>query len=353
MKICYIANSKSSHTVKWAKHFIDLGHEVHVISHSQTEIPGAYVHYINYSIRNFLIKVREVHNLIRKINPDVIHAHQANTCGLYAASLKNYKIIVSAWGSDILIAPRKSKIMKKIVQYVISKAYFITSDSQNMTDRIVELGGNRDKCYTFPMGVEKELLRYFHKVSENDSTLKILSNRRLEKIYNIDIIIKGFKRALEVVDDIKLTISADGTESNYLKKLVEELTLQQHVIFTGRYTFDDLCLMLEGNDVFISIPASDSTSVSLLEAMCCGVYPVLCDLPANKEWVNDGENGIIIEDTTEKAVCDAILWCYNNKACLKQASAKNRDIIREKALWENNVKIVEKLYNKIIELKIS
>ena len=35
MKICYLANAASIHTVRWVKYFTDRGHEVHLIS------PGA------------------------------------------------------------------------------------------------------------------------------------------------------------------------------------------------------------------------------------------------------------------------------------------------------------------------
>lgn len=54
----------------------------------------------------------------------------------------------------------------------------------------------------------------------------------------------------------------------------------------------DVGNLLYKNDVFISIPSSDSTSVSLLEAMCCGLFPIVSDLPANREWIHDKKMAI-------------------------------------------------------------
>ena len=46
----------------------------------------------------------------------------------------------------------------------------------------------------------------------------------------------------------------------------------------------------------ISLPQSDSVSVSVLEAMAHGCVPLLSDLPANHELVRSGHNGLILAD---------------------------------------------------------
>lgn len=350
MKICYIANSASYHTEKWVKHFLSLGNEVYVISHENVPIEGAKVYYVDYNLKNFILKRNEVHRIIKEIKPDVLHAHQANTCGLYAATMKGFKPIISAWGSDILVAPNESFLLKKMVQYVIKHALFITSDSYYMSEKIVELGGNKDIIYTFPMGIENDILEYKH-VFTDEPALNIISDRRLEKMYKIDLIIEGFSMALKKYPNMHLTIAADGSEKQNLEKLTQELNIADKVTFTGRYEASAIGSMLRENDVFISIPESDSTSVSLLEGMYVGLFPIVSDLPANREWVKDKENGLVINKFRKEEVCEAIEWCFTNKKHMKDVSSKNTDIIKSRALWENNAKIVEELYKKSIDLK--
>ncbi|MCX7885276.1 MAG: glycosyltransferase family 4 protein [Caloramator sp.] len=347
MVICFLANASLSHTKKWAQQMAKMGHEVHIISHSDAVIDGVYVHYVNYSLKNYFKTYKKVHNLIRRINPDILHAHQANTCGLYAATMKGYDFILSTWGSDILIAPEKSFILKMITKYVLKKAAYITSDSYYMSQKIIKLGGDKNKVFTFPMGVEDELLKYFHEF-KNDGGLNFISNRRLEKLYNIDVIIDGFYRAFSKNKSINLNIAADGSEMERLKSKVKEYGIEDNVKFIGRYSPEDIGKLLYTNDVFISIPSSDSTSVSLLEAMCCGLFPIVSDLPANKEWVKDRENGYIINEINSEKIKEAILWCCKNKEKIKKASKVNRKIIEDKALWSNNIKMVEEIYQKMI-----
>lgn len=347
MKICYIGNAASQHTLKWINEFICRGDDVHIISHEPFEIKGATVHYIKFSLREFFKYKKIVHKKIDEIAPNVLHAHQFNDCGLYGVTYKKLPVVVSAWGSDILLTPKNNFIMKLIVKYIIKKATIITSDALEVTKKIIEFGGKENNIYTFPMGIESEILEYKNSIDVNNEELTILSNRRLEKLYNIDIIIKGFKLAISEYPNLKLIIAATGNEDMYLKELTKDLGLTNKVEFYGRYDQEKLGQMLKTSDVFISIPSSDGTSVSLLEAMGCGLYPILSDLPANREWIEDGKNGIIINSISENSVKEAILKCCNNKENLMKQSEVNINIIKDKALWKNNIKIVDEIYRKV------
>lgn len=345
MIICYIANSGSSHTDKWVKPFLDMGHEVHIISHSKREIQGTILHYVNYSVKNYLVKATIVHRIIKEINPDILHAQQVNTCGLYAATMKGYNLISSGWGSDVLVAPFESRIMRFIVKYVIKKSVAITSGADYMSQRLVELGADEAKIYKVPLGVFEDIFK--HK-REFDNTPKVsfVSLRRHEPIYNMEILIEGFNEALKINKNISLTVGAFGAETDKLKKMVEDFGIMDYVTFTGQYKPEDIGVILEKYDALISIPKSDSTSVSLLEGMAVGVFPVLSNLPANREWIKDKENGIIIEETNVMNVRDAILWCVDNKSKMKLAAEYNIKLVKENAVWSDSVKIVEELYKK-------
>ena len=347
MKICYIANSASSHTKKWAEYFAEHGHDVSVISHSKDEIPNVKVYYIDYSLRNFIFKTGKVHKLIKEIKPDVLHAQQANTCGLYASTMRGYKFILSTWGSDILVGTEKSLILKKIVQHSVKRASFITSDSKYMSDKIIELGGDKDRIFTFPMGVEEELLNYRHNYNEDENMLKIISNRRLEKLYNIDAVILGFYEAIKENSNMSLTIAADGNERINLEGVVNKFDIGSYVRFTGKYKPDEVGKLLEPNDVFISVPSSDSTSVSLLECMAAGIFPVVSNLPANREWIEDGMNGIVLKGNNAREIKNALIWCSKNRDKMIEAQELNKKLIKDKGLWKNNARIVENLYNKL------
>ncbi|MFN7726887.1 MAG: glycosyltransferase, partial [Rubrivivax sp.] len=80
---------------------------------------------------------------------------------------------------------------------------------------------------------------------------------------------------------------------------------------------------------YISLPHSDSVAVSVLEAMAHGCIPILSDLPANRELVRDGDNGIVLQaaETLNAARLAPLL------ARAPQIAGANRAWVAEHALF--------------------
>jgi glycosyltransferase involved in cell wall biosynthesis len=100
--------------------------------------------------------------------------------------------------------------------------------------------------------------------------------------------------------------------------------------------------------VFASVPESDGTSVSLLEAMAAGCVPVLSDLPANREWVTDGRNGFLVDDLV--ALDTALVRAIDESesgAWARGGQPFNAALIRDKALFANNIQQFLALYDRL------
>jgi hypothetical protein len=67
------------------------------------------------------------------------------------------------------------------------------------------------------------------------------------------------------------------------------------VRFVGRLSAADQAVQYAQARWYLSLPESDSVSVSVLEAMAQGCIPVLSDLPANRELVRSGDNGLVLD----------------------------------------------------------
>jgi glycosyltransferase involved in cell wall biosynthesis len=125
---------------------------------------------------------------------------------------------------------------------------------------------------------------------------------------------------------------------------VSRLNLTPIFAFRGTLSSEEIARELRAADVYVSTSKSDSTSVSLLEAMASGAIPVVTDLPANREWITDGENGLIVKERTPRALAAAILQVLESPDFVAGVREINYLVIGERGLWRDNMKRVEEAF---------
>jgi L-malate glycosyltransferase len=284
-----------------------------------------------------------IKNKIRQFNPDIIHVHQANSTAflsLKAARKSGIPVIVTAWGSDVLIAREQSRLIKKMIFYNLKNADYLTADSKYVASKINEqVGETKNEIVIANFGVDD----FYQKIPKENI---IYSNRLHNKLYRIDDVIKAFFRFTKTnTDDWKLVIAGEGSETENLKKLVKELQISDKVEFVGWLNKEENHKYYNKAKIFVSFPESDATAISLLEAMQAGCFPVVYDLPANREWIDDGENGIIVKDLNENFLQIALMSDF------QKAMAINQELIQMHGTKEVNKNKFFELYKKILPKK--
>jgi glycosyltransferase involved in cell wall biosynthesis len=104
--------------------------------------------------------------------------------------------------------------------------------------------------------------------------------------------------------------------------------------------------LLSQADIYVSTSAYDGTSVSLLEALGCGAFPVVTDIPSNREWITDGHNGFLISKEDERLLARRIVQAIRDQRLLAEAYKINRRIVKERAYWRDNIKRITDLYQR-------
>jgi len=296
-----LADGSSPHVLKWIKELVKY-FDVYIISLNGLDttiydyLERDKVFILNKSTNatggnhKLLFKVFKIRKLIKEINPDYLNAHYLSSYGFLAALSHSVNpkitLIQSTWGSDVLIEPFCNVIRKKIAQYALSKADYITSDSLHMSDVIMNLVGKKE-VLTFPFGFEK--LEKCHVKKEK----MVFSNRALKDFYNIDKILKWFAVQPK---EYRLVIANDGVERDKLENMVKKLSLEERVSFVGFVDSEEMKGYYEKAQYYVSIPDSDGTAVSLLEAMLHGCIPIVSNIAANREWILDFVNGVYFDE---------------------------------------------------------
>lgn len=286
-------------------------------------------------------KIKELRTEIDRFKPDIVHVHQANSCAWYTikACGQKYPLVVTAWGSDILSTPSKGFIYRKLIKYVMTHARFFTSDAIYMADVMRKYAGHHQPeilIANFGIDITPERCEKEHLV---------YSNRQLTPLYRIDLVIELFQKLITSGDEYKnwkLAIAATGSQENQLRSLVQHLGIENNVTFYGWVGREQNTALYQKASIFISIPESDATSISLLEAMACGCIPVVSDLPANREWIRDNINGCIMHPDEKDILLRAL------QLNITKVQEMNAEIIQKEGTREaNKTKFID-FYEQVI-----
>jgi L-malate glycosyltransferase len=320
MRIVLIGDAQSPHLLKWAKALAKHpGFELWaassrgfmpefdaVLPASRRLALGAQVKHGGGNLA-LLSKLPALGRWLKVVNADWLHAHYLTSHGTLAWLAKRLwrlrgRIVGSAWGSDILVTPQRSPAHRWLTRRVLQACALTTSDSAHMTRRMGELGAR--EVMTFPFGLDtlpaepsaKEPWLFF-------------ANRGLEPLYRPQRVLELFAGVARERSAAQLVVANDGSCGAALRARAIELGLRDRIEFVGRVDADTQSQHYARAQWYLSQPETDSISVSVLEAMAHGCIPLLSDLPANRELVRDGENGLIVGDSAgiESATLEGLL----------------------------------------------
>lgn len=334
-----IASSGNVHTVNFYHLIKDYFDEVLVVTNVAPGDETIKYEKVHYGLKNpvsVVSNINRIKKIIQDFAPDIIHAHQVNSVSylVIKAKPKHIPLVVTAWGSDILTNTSDGLLKKQMVKHILEKADFLTSDSTYMAEKMRGLLPSKQLDITianFGITVDPKKV---------DKENWIYSNRNHEPLYKIDAIITEFANFCKTNSDWKLVIAGRGSQTEAFKQQVKQLGIEDKVEFAGWLNKEQNQNYYNRSKLFVSIPESDATSISLLEAMACGCAPVVSDLPANHEWIKDGQNGIIVK-VGETGFIQRALQLDLNKA-----AEQNAQIIQEHGTKEANRQKFIELYKK-------
>jgi len=352
------------------KYFADSGHEVHLISTASSpniNIENVHLQKFKYervppripfipSLINSLLTLRYLRKSLKRMEPDILHLHYISIYSFLAARANTCPLVVTPWGSDILVTPKKSKVSKWMLKYVLKKADLITTDGEHMKQPLVELGADSSKIALIYFGVDTD--KFSPKLRNNRlreklgiySSPMIISLRAFEPRYDIESLINAIPLVLREAPEAKFVIAGKGSQEAKVKELVRSLRVSENVKFTGSISNDELPQYLASADIYVSTSLSDAgLAASTAEAMACALPVVITDFGDNRKWVKDGVNGFLVPLRNPEALASRIIQLIHNRNIREKFGELGRQIIEERNNWQKEMAKVEELYKELIE----
>jgi len=311
-----------------------------------------YLRMVLYCITGFFLTLYAMF----KNKCNVIHVHWAIPTGLigsWVGSFLKKPFIVTIHGSDMRMVLESSGFLRKIFVYVCHHANHLNCVSNVQKKDLEQLGITNEKISVIPMGVDESFLEMgkSRKIELNKGSFIILSNRNLLPLYNVSLLVRAIPYVLKEEPKTKFIIAGDGSEKRNLESEVEQLNVSSSVQFLGRVPHQEMPHLLGQSDIYVSTSPHDGTSVSLLEAMASGAFPIVTDIPSNREWISPGQNGFLVPVNEEKILAEKILKAIRNQDLIERSRDKNFCLIKEKALWPVTIARTKEIYRIVLDSK--
>jgi L-malate glycosyltransferase len=297
LRLAFVGDPNSVHTRRWLAFFVARGHEVHLLDGFGTRVrdglpAGIELH--RYSafgrgIRflSLLQTRRELGRLLRRLRPDVLHAHSLSRYGWQARLSGFHPFVISPWGSDLYVTPLRSRRARLWARITLRAADLVTVVSEQMRATVMAAGAHPERIRTVQFGVDTNRFRPGPGAGSDEVANRlgvagrrvIFSPRAALPLYRHETILAAVEG---LGDDVRLVMTGRNADAAYLAQLRST---------AERGGFGDRLIVIDDIDdethlalhqlaaATVSVPGTDGFPVSVLEAMACGTPVVAGDIP--------------------------------------------------------------------------
>lgn len=350
MKIAFVADGRSDHARRWINYFAPRCEVLLISTFECAPIPGvsivtlpgrfrlsgqllsgstqmrkhsAFITWlIIRALRNDIVnqlwaflkltdlfkQVRSTRTVLRNFRPDVIHALRIQNEGYLAAFNHAEDYFVSSWGSDFIDTAKNSFIHRQLTKFTLKNAKIFMADCERDVLLASKFSLPQDvPRFVFPGngGVNSEI---FYPPVALCCTPTILYCRGMSRVTRIDTLLDGFKLLQARSNNaVHLTILAPtGTHREFTESIIRREVEPTSITLRDYVDPMELAQTMREHTVFVSPMMSDGVPNSMLEAMACGMIPVMSDLESVREYVTNGINGYIFDPQSPESLCTSL-----------------------------------------------
>lgn len=349
MRIALISHSSLYWTKLYAASLLEHGHDVRVLSFSSEPLEGVDVVNIGSGTPRrlkplaYLARVPRLRSLLRSFDPDVVLATYISSNGLAAALCRPRGLVISAHGTDVFGTPGGAWLHRRMMRLVCRRADVVHTVSQPLADTLIGYGVPAERIRSFPIGID--LSRFAlpsERVAEGRSPT-IVCTRRQEPVYGNETLVAALALLRDEGLEIEAHLLGGGPLLDIRREQVARLGLGRRVSLPGQVSLEEVQQALAGSDIYVSASSSDGTSSSLLEAMACGLFPVVSAIPANEAWIEHGDTGLFFDVGDVRGLAEALRRAVLDEGLRHRARDRNRARVAEDGDIAVNMRRMDRL----------
>ncbi len=277
----------------------------------------------------------QVRRIISRFQPDIVNPHFASGYGYMAARAARGQvpIVLNLWGSDILIVPHKSKLHRRKTRRALLRANHVVGDSEYLVEAATNFAPIRWKS-VIPWGIERAYLDYHKTDYILPRPLNIIVPRAHDTVYNNLFIVEALADLINS-EKVVITFPGFGRLRDQFKSDSAKL-VGDRIRYYDKLPRPEFMKLMARHDLYLSAASSDSSPVTLIEAMALGLIPVAAEIEGVKEWLSP-QTGFLYQPGDHDGLKNLLSGIIERNDSLKQMRASNLERVKSEAIFEENV----------------
>jgi glycosyltransferase involved in cell wall biosynthesis len=189
-----------------------------------------------------------------------------------------------------------------------------------------------------------------------DEQAVILSPRRWVENSNILVILDAFafvrRRCPNAVLILKDVPGSSVSLREQILSQVRLLGISDTTLIVGEIPEDELPELYAASDITVSVCSSDGTPVSVLEAMAGRSAVIAGDLPSLREWVRDGETGVLVPVGNHETLGKQLVRLVESAALRQRLTEAAHEMVRTRADRFRTLEGMELVYYRLATNRI-
>lgn len=294
--------------------------------------------------------------LIRRLDPDIIHAHDPHGVAMagLALSLGAGAQRTNGRHAPALVASRRVDFHLKGNSFSRWKYrqvdLFITA-SEAIRQMLIGDGIDADQIVTVHEGIDVDRIDGIPPVNVHEA---YWLPHHAPLVGNVAALVphKGHRYLIEAahlvvqhIPDARFVILGEGELHEHLQHLVREHHLEKHVLLPGFRT--DIIGCIKGFDLFVMSSVTEGLGTSILDAMACRKAVVGTRAGGIPEVVDEGRTGLVVESRNAQQLAEAIVRLLGDESLRRTMADAGYARVRERFTVERMVAETAALYARL------
>lgn len=374
MKICYFADGRYIHALRWMRYFAAKGHEMHLISFAEVdpeqiaELEAAGIKYHghtgNFHVKKFWLTLRDlrfVRSVLKREKIDILHSHFLGPNAWYGALSGFHPHIITIMGGDVLgqnWTPGKNIQEKKLTPYSLRNADALTAWSMSLLETIKPFSGDQpmevvhggvDLARFSPGKKPRDLIE---RLSIGENANVVFSPRLLRRLYNIDQIAHAAGHVCDKLPETYFIFAmpshiSDDEYVQEIRAIIDKNAACGRVLYVPAIAHNEIVDYFRLADVTVSIPATDGTPMAVLESMACGTPTVIGNLSEyDRDYFEHEKTTVLVDVNDPKSIAEGIVRLLTDKQFSAEIVSEAVRRVKETGGYEFQMEKMERMYQR-------